>query len=539
MNIEVIETILIIVILIIQISIFLRTKRQIAIFKRVIPEVSSVGVSKIFVPLREIENRSPGDILANASSYENIPQTENGEGGEISEITIIKSDEEENSVFGKILHSINTYLIKNRNAATDFNLIKDITERNADAVEEDINLTISIPLYLGLMGTMGGIVIGLFSMSSLTLTGNPGADNLGQGITVLLGGVKIAMIASFVGLLLTTVNSGWFYKGSKSRVEARKNDFYSFIQTELLPVINQSLGSTFESLQRNLSRFNGEFSGNLNKLSGVFENNFEALEMQKSILSKLESIDVATVAQYNVKVLKELQVSTKEFERFNTHFSNINSYVNNSATLVDRINDLLERTNNLKEIASSLENRLSQSQQLLDFLSAHFKNLEAYSQKTNESIEGYNKKTTETLEEYRQKTGETMEGYRKATTESIVETGFFIKETFNQIQEIIENSSKSVKDFTVEELDLLKKALSESKTNLGNLQFLETINNDVSQFKDSTASQGERIRTLLQDVNENLEKTIVKLNSIEHISLSLRRKGIKNYLRELFNSNGK
>jgi hypothetical protein len=529
MNIEAVETILIIVIVIFQISIFLRTKRQITIFKRVIPEASSVVVSKIFVPVREIENRSPGDILANASGYEAFPLlTENAEAGEISEITIIKSDEEENSVFGKILHSINTYLIKNRNAVTDFNLIKDIAERNADAVEEDINLTISIPLYLGLMGTMGGIVIGLFSMSSLTLAGTPGADNLGQGITVLLGGVKIAMIASFVGLLLTTLNSGLFYKGSKSRVEARKNDFYTFIQTELLPVVNQSLGSTFESLQQNLSRFNGEFSGNLNKLSGIFEANFDALAMQESILSKLENIDVATVAQYNIKVLKELQVSTKEFEKFNTHFSNINSYVDNSSTLIDRINDLLKRTDNLKEIASGLEDRLSQSKQLLDFLSAHFKNLEEYSQKTNETIESYDKKTTETIEEY-----------RKATTQSIAETGFSIKETFNQIQGLIENSSKSVKDFTVEELDLLKKALSEIKTNLGNLQFLETINTDVSQFKDSAASQGERIRTLLQDVNENLEKTIVKLNSIERISLSLRRKGIKNYLKELFNSNGK
>ena len=514
MNIETVEILLIIFIVIIQISIFLRTRRQITIFKNIIPETSSLGISKISIPIREIENLSVGEIPANSLNYETVQNTENAQ-EKISEITIITdTNENKNAIFEKILHSINTYLIRNRNTASDFNLIKDITERNADAIEEDINLTLSIPLYLGLMGTMLGIVIGLFSMSSLTLAGKPGEDALGQGITVLLGGVKIAMIASFTGLLLTTLNSGWFYKGSKSQVEAKKNEFYSFIQTELLPVINQSLGSTFESFQRNLFKFNGEFTGNLNKLSGIFETNFDALVLQESVLSKIENIDIATIAKYNVNVLKELQVSTKEFEKFNTHFANINSYVNNSATLVDRLNELLERTENLKEIADSLDDKLSQSSYLLEFLSKHFQNLEEYSEKTNKSI---GKITDDTIQ-------------------SIANTGFSIKETFNQIQELIENSSKSVKDFTVEELDLLKKALSESKTNLGNLQFLETINEDVSQFKDSTASQGERIRMLLQDVNKNLELSIIKLNSIERISLSLRRKGIRNYLKQLFNS---
>ncbi|HEY0429968.1 MAG TPA: hypothetical protein VGC76_19445 [Pyrinomonadaceae bacterium] len=414
------------------------------------------------------------------------------------------------------MHSINTYLIRNRNAATDFNLIKDITERNADAVEEDINLTISIPLYLGLMGTMLGIVIGLFSMSSLTLTGKSGEDPLGQAIMVLLGGVKIAMVASFFGLSLTTLNSGWYYKGSKSKVETKKNEFYTFIQTELLPVINQSIGSTFESLQRNLSKFNGEFSGNLNKLSGIFDTNFDALVLQESILSKIENIDIATIAKYNVNVLKELQISTKEFEKFNKHFSNINLYVNNSTTLVERLNELLERTENLKTVADNLDDRLSQSKELLDFLSEHFKD----------------------LEEYKLKTDDTIEKYRQETIESIVQVDFSLAEVFSELKVHIQDSSKSVKDFTVDELDLLKKALSESKTSINNLQFLENINEDVSQFKDSTASQGERIRTLLQDVNKNLEISISKLNSIERISLSLKRKGIKNYFKQLFNSNG-
>jgi hypothetical protein len=352
------------------------------------------------------------------------------------------------------------------------------------------------------MGTMLGIVIGLFSMSSLTLMGNPAEDSLGQGITTLLGGVKIAMIASFVGLTLTTLNSGFFFKGSKSLVETNKNEFYTLIQTELLPVINQSIGSTFEALQRNLFKFNGEFTNNLGRLSGIFENNFKALELQESILSKIEKIDIATVAKYNINVLKELQLSMEEFEKFNKHAANINSTIDISSKLVERLDDLLVRTENLKYIADNVDHKLEQSQALLDFLSTHFQNLEDYKQKT---------------------------------TESIVETGFYLSDVFKDLKVHIENSSQEVKEFTVQEVELLKKALEDSRTNLGNLQFLETINSDVSLLKDSTASQGERIRILLNDVNKNLERSISR---IEHVSLALRRKSIKAYVKELFSQNG-
>jgi hypothetical protein len=93
---------------------------------------------------------------------------------------------------------------------------------------------------------------------------------LNDGIGLLIGGVKIAMIASFSGLLFTIFNSGWAFKGARILVESRKNDFYTFIQIELLPIINQGLASTLESLQRNLMKFNGEFTSNLSQLSGIF-----------------------------------------------------------------------------------------------------------------------------------------------------------------------------------------------------------------------------------------------------------------------------
>jgi hypothetical protein len=170
-----------------------------------------------------------------------------------TEVNIIESNAAKNLVFEKILFSTNNYLIRNRGAASDFNLIKDIVERNIDAVEEDINSSIGIPLYLGLMGTMMGIVIGLFNMPEMgTIISDTKAMDLklNEGIGLLIGGVKIAMIASFIGLFFTIIHSGWVFKGSRSFSEARKNEFYTFIQIELLPLINQGLALYFRIIAK-------------------------------------------------------------------------------------------------------------------------------------------------------------------------------------------------------------------------------------------------------------------------------------------------
>lgn len=529
MRVENIETLLVCAIVAIQLYIFYKTFIQIGIYKKTIPNVTKFRITKLYIPHIDIEKLTPKEILSNIekyliednNEYKNLIFTEVIEGDfeapepmniidkeivsnyQLVEISIIECDRNSNIVFKNILFSINNYLLRNRGAASDFNLIKDITERNTDAVEEDINLTISIPLYLGLMGTMLGIVIGLFSMSDLssTFTGKIGDDQLGQGISVLLGGVKIAMIASFSGLLLTIINSGWFFKGSKSIIETNKNDFYTFIQTELLPIINQSLGSTFESLQRNLLKFNGEFTTNLNRLSGLFNTNYEALILQDKIMSNIDKIDIATIAKYNVKVLKELQISTQEFEKFNIHVSQINSFVSNSTTLTERINEVLSRTGNFQTIAENLDSKLSQSQILLDYLSKHFKDLD---------------------------------NHKLFVTNSVAEVGHSISDTFRELKEHIQTSTKSVEDFTVKEIDLLSKALSENKTNLSNLQFLENLNKEVSQLKKESISQNEKMKSQIEELNKNISKSLRILDKIEHNSLSHVPSNIINFIVKIF-----
>ena len=127
-----------------------------------------------------------------------------------------------NSVFTAIIASINKYLGNSAGSIIDFNLIKDAIDRHCDTVENDINTQTPIPLYLGLAGTMAGVIVGLFdllstgSISTLMNSGTGNVDTAAAGINDLLWGVAWAMGASICGILLTTINSICF-KNCKGR----------------------------------------------------------------------------------------------------------------------------------------------------------------------------------------------------------------------------------------------------------------------------------------------------------------------------------
>lgn len=523
---EIIEVILILIIIGIQSYIFYEVFNKIKIYKYIFPNTSSLKISKIYIPINEFQKLTPTEILSNLDLYkekkpkfnyddegrlilinDELINTENSYENieEKLEVNIIEFETHKNKVFEKIIFSINNYLIRNRGASSDFNLIKDISERNTNAIEEDISSSVGVPLYLGLMGTMLGIVIALFNMPDLN--SNFGSVETGQkldeGIGMLIGGVKIAMIASFVGLLLTILNSARNFKTAKSYNEAQKNEFYTFVQIELLPIINQGLASTLESLQRNLFKFNDEFSSNLSGLSGIFDSNIRAIEVQKELLETIDKTKVAEITKYNVKVLQQLDLSVNQFEKFNSYLTNVNLFVENSQNMVSKTNELLSRTDNFKSIAENLENKLNQSQNLIDFLSQHYVKLEEH---------------------------------KNLTSNAVADVGFAISDTFKDLREHIQKSTEAVKNFSIEETDLLRKALSEGKTNLGNLEHLASLKSDVSQIKSNNSTQTIQLKHSVDELNNNMAKAVRILNELEKTSFTSRAKGITSSIKNLFNS---
>jgi hypothetical protein len=539
-----------------QIFLFLQTLYHILIFKKIIPSIDNIKVSKIFITQEELQTVEPAEILSNISYYRQINQPsttlsksppvfadsddfeeydeddydeeevdENGfyisnsnySQSELIELSIIESEVTSSKVFQNVLTSINTYLIRNKGAASDFNLIKDIVERNVDAYDEKINLSVSVPLYLGLAGTMLGIVIGLFNISDLStaLSGPAGNDQLGEGINVLLGGVKIAMIASFVGLLLTIINSAFFYKAAKGTIEANKNVFYTFVQTELLPVINQSFAGTMESLQRNLLKFNSEFSGSLTKLTGLFNTNFEYLEIQDRMIKNLEKVDIAKIAKYNIDVLGKLNESTRLFGKFNTYLGQVDTMIDSSRQLTTKLNAAMDRTEDFHLIANNIGSKLDQGQQLLDFLGSHFKELEDRKHLIQTTVVDVDNAMSEAIGQLKEHTQAKISSIRDITIKEEEVMGNML----DQIREHSEAKMKSMISISEKGEELMMQTFSENKNSLGNLAYLESVNKNLYEMKMSSASQVGGIRSELTDLNQKLASSFSMLEELNRRSL--------------------
>jgi hypothetical protein len=372
------------------------------------------------------------------------------------EVTLITSDKN-NNVLDKVLESTNTYLIRNKGAVSDFNLIKDIVDRNSDAVDQEINTLMSIPLYLGLMGTMLGIVIGLFFIPSIS------DENFENAIDLLIGSVKIGMIASFMGLLFTVLLTGYFYKGAKAIAESTKNDFFTWIQTQLLPILSQNTTSSIYSLQANLLKFNDTFSTNIVSFNGVLGKILESFDSQVNLMNELKDVDVAQLAKINVTVLKELRTSTKEFEKFNTYLNQVNTFVDNAQKLNFQISNQLDRTHSIELVAESIGTNINANREIIGILQSELQEVSNRKQFVSDAVIDVDNSITKSLEELRKH---------------------------------IDAQIEAIRNVTIKEESFLENLLGKDRGNLDELKKLGKLEKTMSSIEKATATQNAKLDKL-------------------------------------------
>lgn len=260
-----------------------------------------------------------------------------------------------NKVFESIKDSINKYLANNLGSVIDFSLLKDAVDRHCDAVENDINTLTPTPLYCGLAGTMAGVIVGLGSLihkgaiTELLTTGAGEFDNAAQGVNDLLSGVALAMIASIVGIVLTTVAS-LLFKVRKLEGESGKNTFLAWLQAELLPELPSDTADAMRDLVRGLNRFNNKFAQNTTTLGETFDRVNESYRIQGDIIQAVHDMDVVRMARANVRVLHELQGCTDRLEVFNQYLDDIHGYTDAIHTFTTQFEKEANRLHVLEEI---------------------------------------------------------------------------------------------------------------------------------------------------------------------------------------------
>jgi len=497
-NISIIELLLVGGIVLCQTWLAVYTYRKIKLLRNIVPARDFFRIARFYLPVRHLNEQEPEVLLQNIHIYQTWHQqpAEVGddteywinavdgnpyERTELAEVSLINPSDESNAIFDDILLSINVYLLKNKGAVADFNLVKDIVERNIDTEEDGINQMITVPLYLGLMGTMVGIVFGLANLF-LVVDVNTDFDIKG-----FLGGVSIAMFSSFWGLFCTVVNSSFIFKSARVRSEKAKNSFYTFIQTRLLPVLNQSVSSSIHTLEKSLIGFNNGFANNLGSLSKLLTQNHDALIAQEKIISSLENININEFAKANITILQELKSGVEQLSQFNQYLNSLNYLVSGTSRLANSFEELLTRSNNFQDLAVKLDRRIEDSNKLVQFLNDHFQQL-----------------------------GERGTIIR----ESVVKVEDVMIKSLNQLEVHTQNKIESIKSITIKEEDLMTQAFAENRSHISKLSLLEELNRNMTDFKSGSLSCMEELKhassknreaikdisMLLEQLNENIGK---------------------------------
>jgi hypothetical protein len=268
-----------------------------------------------------------------------------------------------NGIFDDIKNSINKYLGSMAGSVIDFQLLKDAVDRHCETVEDDINTQTPVPLYLGLAGTMAGVILGLGALlmtgaigGLLSGTSGVGIGSAADGINELLSGVALAMVASICGIVFTTLNS-LLFKRCKLEEESGKNTFIAWMQSKLLPELPSDTSAVMNKLVKNLNRFNNQFTQNISVLSQTFDDVNKSYQTQAEIIKTVQKMDVLQMAQANVKVLKQLQECTDKLELFNEYIDKIDEFnyqFSQQAETQDIFKDISTFFNRYKSSISSL-----------------------------------------------------------------------------------------------------------------------------------------------------------------------------------------
>ncbi|GGK68083.1 hypothetical protein ACD591_16830 [Rufibacter glacialis] len=336
-----------------------------------------------------------------ASAAPAVSPPDSAEQGETFDLIEVR---EPSATFQKIIQSTNDYLRVNKGAAADFNILKDVAERYAEAQDNEVQSTVATPLYVGLLGTFSGVIIGL---SSLVYTGLGGSAEDGssfitdQNIPSFLFGVLIAMAGSLCGLLLTMMGNNAL-KNARSTRDRLKNDYYTFLQTHLLPKLNSDMAASLGNLKSVLDSFNRDFLDKIMGFRPIVESLTDNISTQKEFIQKLDEIGFTQMANANLQVFDKIKESERLFLNFLQYQEALNESVRKGGELTTNITQVLNRLTKLQEGFDQVPGYLQQHdesiQRQINFFARHEEELDTIANRTEQYFDKAALKLTDLMQ---------------------------------------------------------------------------------------------------------------------------------------------
>jgi len=501
---------------------------QIYVFFKVLFKINSL---RDFFPKKDHISIKNKDVKFSDSDHVNIDY-----------ISVEKNESKE---FKKTVESTNSYLENNKGSAADFNIIKDITERHVDTIINSINSTVSAPLFLGLAGTFFGIIYGL---SFIEFTGIQNGISVitTESIDSLISGVVTAMIASALGLLLTLINSAWFYKEALFKNESEKNNYYDFIQSKLLPKLSKDVSDSLGTLKSNLDHFNNEFGENLIHYKESFGLLNQNLVSQKEFLEAVQEVGLIKLSGRIIKTFESINEASNQFDDFKGYQTSLNKTVSASIGVLKEYNSVSERFSNFNKNLDVVSDHIVESSdfyhQFKTFLENHFSEVEQRKNVFIDSVSQIDEVLSSKLKELSEKTLEQKDFYNDQWRSTVDILNKDIVELFSKMTEYVQGESESLKNYIASEQAGLQKIFESNKEFFKDFRYVEQLFTKFSAYAEISHTHQENMENGIKTLTELLsnDASLIKVNSnlveikmaIENLNSSIQKQNQVGHVQE-------
>ena len=398
-----------------------------------------------------------------------------------------------------MVNEINDYITKT-NGAVEYAVIKDKTERKIDSLFDFATSKVSFPTYLGLMGTFFGVYIGLKCFNAGLGQGDGGITD--QMVKELIGGIIVSMVTSLVGLLLMTLSNIHASRVQK-KVDAQKDEFFEFIQMEVIPTLGTNISSSLNRLRSTIGKFEPSFRAVIEEFKDAFR---DCTDMFKGTFAENAEVLTKAVAEMgsnmtliNENIQKQDQLLTTlrqrdmvvTLDKFVTAANSFDSVTTSIQKLEEAKERIIASTNTLTEKQESYNQSLEIPTRLLQQINAILDRVTTFEK--NIDALGVNIAQTQLLGNTQINAIEEQLNALKAKHRLV--SGY--QETqVEELDKIYQDQSKAVKDLS----DAFKRVVAQNK---------DDIEEAMRQFK---SAYDTIVRDCKTGVEQKLEEFITALN---------------------------
>ena len=216
------------------------------------------------------------------TGYAELEAENQASGAVHNTIRLLEDNPRFSPIFREILQQTNAYLVKNRGAA-EADTLREITLERVASQEKSIESNLTLRLYIGLLCTFTGVIIGLVKIAVVGVSD--------AAIQSFIGGVLIGMIGSASGLALT-VRSNYRFKEDKQQLDERMYRYLAFLRDQILPALHREPQDTSGSLRKNLAAFNEGFAQYQQHMNESLTETLGLFAELKDVFRQIRSIEL-------------------------------------------------------------------------------------------------------------------------------------------------------------------------------------------------------------------------------------------------------